>query len=656
MRILAVLGTACLVSSGVDAVPFALSSGFTSDMVLQRAPSKSAVYGTAPMSANISVEVSSTTTKYSVQATIISEESAFKAYLQPANAGGEYTVTVTCHDGCNTTEPTTLTLSRVTFGDVFFCSGQSNMALSLNYTFEAEKHTADVLSGKYSSLRFFQYGSMSKSFPADGPVYATTAGNVTWYNVSYAAGVTDPARGLGPFHSFSATCMNFGISLVDATDNSVPIGLIQSAIGGTRIEQWVDNSTFASCTQPDGTGTKLYYGMVAPFVNTSITGWLWYQGENNCGGATGSSATGVGYGCYQVALVSLWRRMWSVEPGTTNPTASFGLVTLASGGSEGHGQHMSYLRWSQTANYGVLPNEKMPNTYLAQGYDIGDPWAQAGSQNCSKPDPATGAFGPNCLPWDASNWDDALKPMYPYINSTDTRYFMGPIHPRIKHPVGRRLAVAYKNLMLQGENSFTGPTISGCSVSDNKLELRYNATLLKGEKLLLKDFNVTGWTDSNSMILCTLANPLANATTCACSGWNYVRLNDSKTFWYCEEGPGYKPPTDLKDSIPPLQWRPSSNPFNAIWQPAPLTQTGAMTLEVDLTKVNATGGVQAIRYGWNFGNDYCCADPRVAKGLLPCDPGACPVMTATTNLPGNPFFAHIEDNKCKCLPPQVCDN
>ena len=50
-----------------------------------------------------------------------------------------------------------------------------------------------------------------------------------------------------------------------------------------------------------------------------------------------------------------------------------GVVTLAAGGGEG-GSDMGGMRWSQTANYGVLPNPAMPNTFVAQAFDIGEPW------------------------------------------------------------------------------------------------------------------------------------------------------------------------------------------------------------------------------------------------------------------------------------------
>ena len=65
-----------------------------------------------------------------------------------------------------------------------------------------------------------------------------------------------------------------------------------------------------------------------PFVNASIFGVLWYQGENNMGGAKGNSLASVGYACRQKALVAGWRRVWSETPGTTDPMAPFGIVTL----------------------------------------------------------------------------------------------------------------------------------------------------------------------------------------------------------------------------------------------------------------------------------------------------------------------------------------
>ena len=80
--------------------------------------------------------------------------------------------------------------------------------------------------------------------------------------------------------------MYFGAELIDARESqgleSVPIGLIQSAIGGSQIEAWMSNETLAKCKEQSLTGGavpecagRLYYGMTAPFANFSVAGWLW---------------------------------------------------------------------------------------------------------------------------------------------------------------------------------------------------------------------------------------------------------------------------------------------------------------------------------------------------------------------------------------------
>lgn len=97
------------------------------------------------------------------------------------------------------------------------------------------------------------------------------------------------------------------------------------------------------------------------------------------GGPKGNSAANVGYACHQKGLVEGWRKVWSATPGTTDPLAPFGIVTLASSGSEG-GPHMGAMRQAQTASYGVLPGPPgsgMENTFVAQAYDLDDEWGPA---------------------------------------------------------------------------------------------------------------------------------------------------------------------------------------------------------------------------------------------------------------------------------------
>ena len=73
---------------------------------------------------------------------------AWKVLLPPTKAGGSYTLTVTCEIGCGKNgQP--LVLERVTFGEVFFCSGQSNQVLGIGSTYDFPQTLTDVQSGKY---------------------------------------------------------------------------------------------------------------------------------------------------------------------------------------------------------------------------------------------------------------------------------------------------------------------------------------------------------------------------------------------------------------------------------------------------------------------------------------------------------------------------
>jgi hypothetical protein len=91
------------------------------------------------------------------------------------------------------------------------------------------------------------------------------------------------------------------------------------------------------------------------------------------GGQKGNVIANTGYACAMRQLVAGWRAAWSKTPGTTDPLAPFGVVTLASSGSEG-GPNFGTMRIAQTASYGVLPSPDMPNTFLAQAYDLDDEW------------------------------------------------------------------------------------------------------------------------------------------------------------------------------------------------------------------------------------------------------------------------------------------
>lgn len=298
---------------------------------------------------------------------------------------------------------------------------------------------------------------------------------------------------------FSAACWFTAQELTDIAAERNPnspapvIGLIQSAWGGTEIELWLRNDTIAECKNASGgiVDTKdgkrnngaLWNGMVAPFINYTIFGALWYQGENNvyeCVDAgkrnsenddvkaCGNALDATGYACQQKSLVNGWRRQWSVVPGTTASDFPFGIVSLAAGTSEGHSNSMAAFRLAQTASYGILPGPKgsgMERTFIAQAYDAADPGDRTRSYKSGQT-----RTGPTSQ-CDAPYQSDYDAPFPGRMGCTAggvqqfTQQYMGGLHPRAKQIVGRRLALAAAAVAYGWKDvPYTGPVLKNCSV------------------------------------------------------------------------------------------------------------------------------------------------------------------------------------------------
>lgn len=587
------------------------------------------------------------------------------------------------------------------------------MALETSHSYTAYTLQASMRAGKYAKLRWFRFEGMAGD-KADGPdgrsdstyplwvrhlgqtafelpcndTYCVGSAKRTWLNASFGASYPNMKGhpGGGPFFSFSAACMEFGRNLLDELgDDAPPIGLIQSALGGSTIEAWSPNETVLACQNrtPGGptaghpTG-HLFYGMVCPFVNMTVAGWAWYQGENNMHGDPGSSLLSGGYGCMMERMVAAWRHLWSAVPNTTKPLSPFGVVTIAPSGTEGADYHLSAFRWAQTANYGVLPNPVMPNTFVAQAYDLNDPWAGVNgdpfakpsvcSDNASIPYSCTwtnnGTMSPlpccQCGPemasprcvWDPSQWNRALAPLAPLVrNSTAVPQFMGSLHPRLKFPVGRRLALGLVATAYGGNNTVTGPTVSGCTFnpSSHLISVHFNKTLLKDDAVAItrtqtpipplppnssKPTRPGPVLDSSLMHVCT-----GNASDCSCLSW----LKQGGQ-WLCE--------IPFDGQVPRL-----IQPVRGdIWTEVPIKLVDEATISIDTSTLNVTsGGVQAVKFGWSFGAGTCCVDLASNTGLAPCIPGSCGVMTRDSLLPLNPFFAIVANGQCRCPAPQICD-
>lgn len=659
------------------------ASGFGSGAVLAMAPASAAVYGSAPSNSTgqtVTVAVTAAAATLGAQGAtvgaplitvtaVVNPDGTWKALLPPQPAGGNFTVTASCP----TCGPSAVA-TDVTFGLVFFLAGQSNAWLPLMFTFERNDTTAAVANGSYSNIRVWRGGLGKIAGPAPSGNWVAPAGPPPGTNPSDALTnqwrhpidllppTTPDIRPGEPWlwefpalGFYTAQYLTDMIVAANAANNvsapPPPIGVMSVPVGGTMIEEWVDFNTQAgSCSNITcmctGSGcdnhqaplnpancsgnADLYRGNIEPFVNTTITGWWYLQGENNIGGDAGNSAYGTGYGCMMPLLLSSWRAIWSAAgPGTTPPDAPFGFVTLADGTDEGSAVNMAQLRWSQTANYGVIPNEAMPNTYMAVAHDAGDPWDADDCANKACCVDAPEQLGPDCEGDHRGQW-----------SYNGTKWFMGCIHPRSKGIVSARLAqAAYATLLAPPDAPIpaTGPVLAGCTyeAGSARLQIRFNASLMAGQ-------NLTWSAGATVQAETTALYVLVNASLPANASANHHAPSNT-----------YRGPFSNGNELGVEGWV----AVNAATGPGPAAIT------VDLSSLQGQRPT-AVRYAWGgsgqgapFQARMCCG-PTVDITLEPCAPGSCPLkMTGPGALPAVPFVAAINAaGQCECLQPQTCNH
>lgn len=143
----------------------------------------------------------------------------WRAELPAMKAGGPYVLSAKSSSG------ETQVLKDVMVGDVYLCSGQSNMELPLRL---ATNYDAEVRGATNSAIRLFHVQRFSSPKPRE--VFGADA---SWT-------VTSPETA----KEFSAVCYYFGSNLQPSA--GVPIGLIEDAWGGSAIQAWISNDKLAS--------------------------------------------------------------------------------------------------------------------------------------------------------------------------------------------------------------------------------------------------------------------------------------------------------------------------------------------------------------------------------------------------------------------------
>ena len=288
------IGVMVLLSTWVPArADVKLPAIFGDHMVLQRGM-KLPVWGTADAGEQVTVKVAR-----QERTAKADETGKWRVVLEPVEATSPVEMTVVGRNA-------TLTFKDVLVGEVWVCSGQSNMGFSLA---RSTNGAAAVKAANRPTMRLFTVG---RAFP-DQPAETMTG---RWE-------VCTPATANG----FSAVGYFFGAELQDKL--GVLVGLIQPSWGGTRAEAWMPRAQFDALElpyepawterwlhPPQAAGAKtpererpyqapaaLFNGMIAPMAGYAIRGVTWYQGETN-------TAYASHYRDVLAALIRGWRGAW----------------------------------------------------------------------------------------------------------------------------------------------------------------------------------------------------------------------------------------------------------------------------------------------------------------------------------------------------------
>ena len=198
-----------------------------------------------------------------------------------------------------------IVLNNILFGEVWLCSGQSNMDFTIQMLggwdgpfFENDKQ--DFLAHDYSGIRLFDVANTTSVTPEQN-----------------CQGSWD-LPSLERLNQFSAVAYFFGRRLYK--ELNIPVGLIVSSWGGTSAQAWTRSDIVNSQPElafyrydparnyaPQAVPGALYNGMIHPLLNFRIAGVTWYQGEANRNDAET-------YPDLFMAMISNWRKDFNQGP------------------------------------------------------------------------------------------------------------------------------------------------------------------------------------------------------------------------------------------------------------------------------------------------------------------------------------------------------
>lgn len=247
-------------------------------------------------------------------------------------------------------------LNNILVGEVWFCSGQSNMEMPLrgfwNSPIEGANETIATAS-RWKGIRVATIEKNGQLEPVD--------------NCKGSWKVSNPENA----PAFSATAFNFAMMVNQVLD--IPVGIINCSWGGSTVEGWLpreivlqypDIDLKRDIRKDDGhdwwhymSPILMYNGMLKPLQNYTIKGFLWYQGESN----VGKHKT---YAERLKTMVDLWRKEWGLGE------LPFYYVEIAPFKST-ETYHMALLREAQFKAQSIISNSAMISTNdLVEPYEM----------------------------------------------------------------------------------------------------------------------------------------------------------------------------------------------------------------------------------------------------------------------------------------------
>lgn len=310
LLLLAVVLLALPGRASAEQLKLGLARIFGPNMVLQR-DAPIVLRGTAPAGCEVTVSFAE-----KQQQVTADGQGRWQAQFPPMAAGGPWQITLAANGEHKN-------ISNVLIGDVWFCSGQSNMAMNTFQCYNAEEEKAAA--EKFPQLRVYMVKKRAR--------YAGPQDDVEGQSWQVCAPKTIAYfSGLGYF---------FGRQLLQTLN--IPIGIIDCSWGGTSVETWTPQDAFShnqdlplqadykrvrqamndpaieDPKRPHDFPGILYDSMVHPWVSVSIKGVLWYQGETN-------ASRWQSYQRRFQVLIESWRERWK------NPAMPFFFVQLSSFG------------------------------------------------------------------------------------------------------------------------------------------------------------------------------------------------------------------------------------------------------------------------------------------------------------------------------------